>query len=306
MYKKVLLLGVFMFASNFSYGQSADTLFYGNTPNVAENPFGSGYIGGTNGYNDIGKYQRFDFESEVTVVGTRIHFAVLEMGGTAFDNVNIVVRLVEGNGSPGSIIHSKTINLSEANVGLSGNYIPFQEPVNLSGHSTSRIFIGLEWAASTDDTFAIYLDSNGEGNNAGRAWERFDNGSFNDFGTQLNPTFSWNRDADLWIAAVYTPVSTSIDANDLSPRDISLLQNYPNPFNPTTQIRFDLAESQKVTIRVYDVNGKMVSELVNGITYASGSHQVAFNGTGLSSGIYIYNMTTESGYGVSRKMVLIK
>jgi hypothetical protein len=85
-----------------------------------------------------------------------------------------------------------------------------------------------------------------------------------------------------------------------------LEQNYPNPFNPTTQIRFALPESQQVTIRVYDVDGRMVSELVNNQTYSAGNHQVSFDGTGLSTGVYIYNLTTNSGFTMSRKLVLIK
>jgi hypothetical protein len=105
--------------------------------------------------------------------------------------------------------------------------------------------------------------------------------------------------------SVNTFSDTSIE-NDLIPSEYTLVQNYPNPFNPTTQIRFALPESQQVTIRVYDVNGRMVSELVNNQTYSAGNHQVSFDGTGLSTGIYIYNLTTNSGFTMSRKLVLIK
>jgi hypothetical protein len=306
MYKNVLFLCLSMMIYTTSFGQTADTLFYGNTPNIAENPFGSGYIGGTNAYLDIGKYQRFDFESEVSITGARIHFAIIQMGGETFNDIDIVVRAVADNGAPSDIIHSETVNLSQASQGIEGNFFSFEEALDLSDYNITSIFIGIEWAAATDDVFAIYLDSNGEGDGAGRAWERFDDGSFNDFGTQLNPTFSWGRDADLWIAAVFVPVSTSLEKNDFVPQEVALLQNYPNPFNPSTKIRFELPESQKITIRVYDVNGRMITELVNDQMYIAGTHQVTFDGTGLSTGIYIYNLTTETGYNISKKLSLVK
>jgi uncharacterized protein (TIGR02145 family) len=102
-----------------------------------------------------------------------------------------------------------------------------------------------------------------------------------------------------------SPVSIE-EARAEIPTELELLQNYPNPFNPTTQIRFALPESQQVTIRVYDVNGRMIAELVSNQTYSAGNHQVSFDGTGLSTGIYIYNLTTNSGFTMSRKLVLVK
>jgi hypothetical protein len=95
------------------------------------------------------------------------------------------------------------------------------------------------------------------------------------------------------------------DRPDL-PTEFTLDQNYPNPFNPTTQIRFALPESQQVTIRVFDVNRRMIAELVNNQMYTAGNHQVTFDGTGLSTGVYIYNLTTNSGFTMSRKLVLVK
>ncbi len=67
--------------------------------------------------------------------------------------------------------------------------------------------------------------------------------------------------------------------------------NYPNPFNPSTQIRFTLKESGKVSLKVYDVLGKEVANLADGY-YEAGKHTAAFDGSsaigGLASGIYFY------------------
>jgi len=183
-----------------------DTLFYGNTPTILENPFGSGYIAGKNGYGDTGKYQRFDINDNVQVIGTGLYFGVLsEIDGA--DSLTIVVRGLGQNGAPGSLLYSKAVAASSLQAGLDGNYLRFSEPVTVTGASAaSSVFIGIEWGPGFSGTFALYSDTDGEGDEAGRSWERFDDGGFNDFGRQLNPTFSWGIDVDLFISALHVPI----------------------------------------------------------------------------------------------------
>ena len=88
------------------------------------------------------------------------------------------------------------------------------------------------------------------------------------------------------------------------PTEISLLQNYPNPFNPVTEIKFTLPEAAKVTLRVYNIIGQEVANLVNGIEEA-GFHSVKFEGSDLPSGTYIYRLQTGSVVQ-TKKMVLLK
>jgi hypothetical protein len=190
--------------------QEADTLFYGDTPILYENPFGDGYIAGTNAYGDIGKYQRFDFAGDVTLLGAKLYFGIMEIVDDP-DPITIVVREVTSNGQPGDIIASTEITSDQITVGLDGNDVAFDDPIVLQGTNGDgpSVFIGFEWGAGADDTFAVYADEAGEGEGANRAWERFDDGSFNDFLTELNPSFSWDLDVDLWIAAVYSTVPTA-------------------------------------------------------------------------------------------------
>jgi hypothetical protein len=83
-----------------------------------------------------------------------------------------------------------------------------------------------------------------------------------------------------------------------------VFQNYPNPFNPRTRIQFSIPEEVKVTIKVYDVLGNEVMELVNDKREA-GNYEVEFDGSGLNSGIYFY--TFRAGEYVStKKMILVK
>ena len=85
---------------------------------------------------------------------------------------------------------------------------------------------------------------------------------------------------------------------------IQLHQNYPNPFNPSTQISFYIPEAGRVTLTVFDLTGRTVAELVDE-TLAQGTHRITFNGGGLSSGIYLYQLQTANS-SITRKMTLVK
>jgi hypothetical protein len=81
-------------------------------------------------------------------------------------------------------------------------------------------------------------------------------------------------------------------------------QNTPNPFNPRTTIRFALAQAGHVELRVFDVRGRLVAELVNG-HLDSGEHTLVFNGEELPSGVYIYQLRS-GGFTESRRFTLVK
>jgi hypothetical protein len=83
-----------------------------------------------------------------------------------------------------------------------------------------------------------------------------------------------------------------------------LKQNYPNPFNPSTKITYFLAKSSFVNISVFDMTGKEVSVLVNE-NKPAGNHEINFDASDLSAGIYFYKLQTE-GLTETRKMILTK
>jgi len=89
-----------------------------------------------------------------------------------------------------------------------------------------------------------------------------------------------------------------------TPREFALNQNYPNPFNPTTNIQYDIPNDVFVNIKVYDMLGREVAELVNEVKNA-GRYIVGFNGSNLASGIYYYKIKAGS-FEQTRRMVLIK
>jgi photosystem II stability/assembly factor-like uncharacterized protein len=71
-------------------------------------------------------------------------------------------------------------------------------------------------------------------------------------------------------------------------------RNYPNPFNPSTTINYQLSFDANVSIRVYDITGKEVAELLNGFQ-KSGSYNAVFNASNLSSGVYFYKIIAVNG-----------
>ncbi|MFZ5432253.1 MAG: T9SS type A sorting domain-containing protein [Calditrichota bacterium] len=88
------------------------------------------------------------------------------------------------------------------------------------------------------------------------------------------------------------------------PNLFTLHPNFPNPFNPTTQIAYELPQTERVTMKVFNLMGENIATLVDGMQTA-GSHTTVFDGSGLASGVYFYSMQT-AGFVQTRKMMLLK
>lgn len=104
------------------------------------------------------------------------------------------------------------------------------------------------------------------------------------------------------------PVSTP--AGDGVPRAITLAQNWPNPFNPHTEISFGLAAPARVSVVVYDVAGRELVALLDGVRLAEGRHRVHWNGEDVAgraqpSGCYFYRLVTGSE-SLTRRMTLLR
>ena len=91
---------------------------------------------------------------------------------------------------------------------------------------------------------------------------------------------------------------------EIVPSKFTLDQNFPNPFNPKTTIRYQIPEESKVVIKVYNIIGAEVSELLNEYKQA-GNYEIDFTSGDLSSGTYIYRIITNN-YTMSKKMILLK
>lgn len=99
-------------------------------------------------------------------------------------------------------------------------------------------------------------------------------------------------------------VSNEMDPISNRPESVELMQNYPNPFNPATIIRYRLSESSSVTLKVFDLTGREVTTIAQGVRSA-GEHRMNFDASNLSSGMYIYSLQAGDRL-LTRKMTLIK
>jgi subtilisin family serine protease len=100
------------------------------------------------------------------------------------------------------------------------------------------------------------------------------------------------------------PHGTQSFTNSETPGAFALLGNYPNPFNPTTAISYQLSAFSHVSLNIYDISGRLISELVDGMQEA-GAHQATFDGSSISSGVYLYRLTAD-GEVATGKLLLLK
>ena len=107
---------------------------------------------------------------------------------------------------------------------------------------------------------------------------------------------------EVWYNETPTGMGISDDAPIASSYELG--QNYPNPFNPTTHIRFNIPETAGVKLTVFNIMGKAVANLVDGVVSAGG-HTVSWNAENMPTGVYFYRL--ESGnFSQTRKLLLVK
>jgi len=99
-------------------------------------------------------------------------------------------------------------------------------------------------------------------------------------------------------------VSSAADKENISLSEYILEQNYPNPFNPSTTIRFQISRFEKVQLKIFNVLGNQVSELINKY-FSPGDYEVKFEAGQLPSGIYFYTLYA-GNFISSKKMVLLR
>jgi hypothetical protein len=116
----------------------------------------------------------------------------------------------------------------------------------------------------------------------------------NPLGGSTNPVKLTISDAPLRLSQLGTSV----------PESFSLFQNYPNPFNPVTKIKFSLPASSSVSLKLYDVTGRIVMEMVNG-KFSAGTYEYELDASALSSGIYFYELKTGK-FSEVRKLSVVK
>lgn len=115
-----------------------------------------------------------------------------------------------------------------------------------------------------------------------------------------------NHDLDPGLARDLPIQSTDVSSSPATviPSEYKLEQNFPNPFNPSTSIRFALPQAAHVKLTVYDLNGRLVTTLVND-NLTAGNHFVEFHAANLPSGVYFYRIQA-GAFQATEKMLLTK
>ena len=100
------------------------------------------------------------------------------------------------------------------------------------------------------------------------------------------------------------PVNSLPNEEELNPQTFALFQNYPNPFNPVTNITFNLSESGKVKLVVYNLLGQKVTTLLSQ-EMERGFHKINWDATTFAGGMYYYTLFSDK-YKSTKKMLLLK
>ena len=113
-----------------------------------------------------------------------------------------------------------------------------------------------------------------------------------------------NNFPSLWTAIIDSVTTVDEKTNTIVPSEYKLFQNYPNPFNPKTIIQYSIPEKSLVSIKIFNALGKEVFTLVNE-EKSSGNYEVEYDGSGLTSGIYYYQLIS-GNFKKTNKMILLK
>ncbi|HZW39655.1 MAG TPA: FG-GAP-like repeat-containing protein [Ignavibacteriaceae bacterium] len=98
--------------------------------------------------------------------------------------------------------------------------------------------------------------------------------------------------------------SDEINVDMIAPNQFTLNQNYPNPFNPTTTISFSIPVKSNIILKVYNIAGEEVANLINNEIMEAGLHNIRFDASKLVSGVYIYKLTADAQTLVNKMMLM--
>jgi photosystem II stability/assembly factor-like uncharacterized protein len=287
----------------------------------------TGFIAASGGriYKTIDGFNFTETQLPVTSIFYSIKFAGTNIGWLGGSSGNLFYTEDGGNNwtksnlSIGSSQTIREIEISEGRMWLVGTdgmiirgYADPLIPVELASFNASVIGndVTLSWTTASEVNnlgFDIERQTNNEWQNIG-----FVEGK----GTTTGITNYSFIDKDLVVANYnyrikqidmdgtfkYHNLSESIEVG--TPDKFELSQNYPNPFNPATAIKYTLPQSGLVTLKVFNVIGQEIAELVNEVKQA-GSYTIEFNANSLPSGVYIYKLNS-GNFTSTKKMLLIK
>ncbi|NGP78186.1 T9SS type A sorting domain-containing protein, partial [Balneolaceae bacterium YR4-1] len=164
----------------------------------------------------------------------------------------------------------------------------------------------LDWQAAADaETYRVQVATSSDFNTVVAEQSGLNETQWEVSGLANATTYFWRAQAtNSGGVSNWSTVWSFITGGKESETETTLEQNYPNPFNPSTQIRFTLGKTQKVSLKVYDTVGRQVAVIVEG-TLTAGSYERTFRDDNLASGVYFIRFVTESRI-LTSQMTLMK
>ena len=166
---------------------------------------------------------------------------------------------------------------------------------NLDGFNVMR-------KLGNDSEFELIASVQAENSPSGANYDYVDHEVAN--GTSYTYTlFTVNRDGSTqnW----GSEVTATPNASAAVITEYALHQNYPNPFNSVTNFVFDVVEQNPVSLKIFNVNGELVAQPVDGF-YSVGRHTISYDANTLATGLYFYRLTIGNTFVATRKMLLVK
>ena len=324
----LVLPGVSQSTDNGATWSNFDVCDFRKIPKLAKYDeiltFGPGYNQGDIHVDKNGKVHLIVQVVDTTVTGTYAEVALVDLIEESTGNWNATIITTGLDTSPNATWNSATA-MGGAQMGPS-SYIAFDSTRNImavqyinkgkSGYAdiflTYKQLKDTVWATpinltnsdSTDNTqtqFAPFLKTVTTGSSVACT-------AFSMYGYEAGNTGPLGQNGNKTVAYLgaekFTVTLTGVNDPVNTVNSFALSQNYPNPFNPSTKINYTLPEKSNVSLKVFDMLGRQVANLVNA-TQEAGNHTVNFNASKLASGMYIY--TLRSGNNVmSKKLMLLK
>jgi hypothetical protein len=234
--------------------------------------------------------------SQITTAPPPMYLAA--SGGTVF-----------GYEGGGAVHESNDLGLTWSNNGVITGFPTYNTGLSslvpvINGADTT-LFASVWTEFESNNSFGVY-----ETTNMGQTWAQINTGLF---GAAENITTLFTDDVYLyagtqgrgiWKRPLSQLITSVADNAGPSVPSYTLSQNYPNPFNPTTQINFSIPHSGFVSLKVFNVLGEEIANVVNEYKPA-GNYTVQFDGSDFSSGVYLFRLQA-GNYSLTKKMTLIK
>lgn len=266
---------------------------------------GGGFVFGTNGYGDLAKAVGFYLpagETEITVNQVDIHLFRAEMPAMLTYDLVFYSGYYEVAGPETEIYRQTFETLDIAYTQADADAGPIEATVHVLDEPLTiddAFFVGIEFTPGydTEDLGMIHTPEVPEEEAPSPyEWEQWDNGEWFMMSTAWTDVNGWHA----WLSVYYGGDTAGEDGAQA--QSVRLGEAFPNPFATRTQVEFEVDRAQQVSVEAFDVLGRRVATLFDGMA-AAGTQTLTLEAADLPSGLYIIQMQGED-FAQSRKVVL--